>query len=359
MRSIRVLVVDDSAVVRRLVGEILSSTPGVEVVATAANGASVLPKIESTAPDVVTLDIELPDMSGLDVLTQIRAAYPKLPVIMFSALTQRAAATTLEALARGATDYVTKPSIAGSREAAMDQVREQLVTKVKALGEQRGPTVDLTSVRARTASLPPRDRCVEVLAIGTSTGGPNALAEVFRELPALPVPVLIVQHMPPLFTRLLAERLTLLGKIPVREAVDGDILEPGHGWIAPGDFHMRVVRSGVQHRIELDKGPPENSCRPSVDVLFRSVAANFGARCVAAVLTGMGQDGLRGCEDIHAQGGQIVVQDEASSVVWGMPGFVAKAGLTRTVLPLGEIAGDLARRVMASHARPGERRHAV
>jgi two-component system chemotaxis response regulator CheB len=187
---------------------------------------------------------------------------------------------------------------------------------------------------------------VDIVAIGTSTGGPNALAEVIPHLPAdLPVPVVIVQHMPPTFTRFLAERLTAASSLLVQEGVSGTLVEPGRAWIAPGDFHMNLWRDHSALRLGVFQAAPENSCRPSVDVLFRSVAEVFGPNALAVVMTGMGQDGLRGCELIRAANGQIIVQDEASSVVWGMPGFVAKAGLADSILPVKEIAGEIVRRV--------------
>jgi two-component system chemotaxis response regulator CheB len=232
-------------------------------------------------------------------------------------------------------------------------VREQLLPKIRALCAIE--TMQAPVVRQGRGSLPPPEPVavittgpspIGVLAVGASTGGPNALTAVFAGLPkALPVPVVIVQHMPPLFTKLLADRLSATCALSFREAKDGDRLEAGGVWIAPGDYHMRLVREGAAVRVVLDQAPPENSCRPAVDVLFRSVAAAYGPTALALVLTGMGQDGLRGCEHVHERAGQIVVQDQTTSVVWGMPGFVAKAGLAQAVLPLPEIAGDLMRRI--------------
>jgi two-component system, chemotaxis family, protein-glutamate methylesterase/glutaminase len=355
VRKVRVLVVDDSAVIRRLLTDILSSDPSIEVVGTAANGSIALAKIPQVVPDVVTLDVEMPDMNGLDVLAEVRRTYRWLPVIMFSSVTERAAATTLQALALGATDYVTKPSQLGGLDAAVQHVREQLVPKIRglcavdtppatALRSELGPPSPLGPVAAVAA--PPGTAPVGILAVGASTGGPQALSSLFADLPrTLSVPVVIVQHMPPLFTKLLADRLSSNCPMAFHEARDGDRLEPGHAWIAPGDHHMRVVRDASGARIAIDQAPPENSCRPAVDVLFRSVAAAFGPAALAVVLTGMGQDGLRGCQQVREQAGQIVVQDQASSVVWGMPGFVAKAGLAQAVLPLSHIAAEVLRRI--------------
>jgi len=192
---------------------------------------------------------------------------------------------------------------------------------------------------------------VQVLAVGASTGGPNALADLFRGFPAkLPVPIVIVQHMPPMFTRLLAERLSAQFPIRVKEGSSGAVLQPGHAWIAPGDHHMCVVRDGLQVRLLVHKDPPENSCRPAVDVLLRSVVQTFGRATLAVILSGMGQDGLRGCEAVREAGGQVLVQDEATSVVWGMPGSVARAGLADRVLPISLIADEISRRIRPDQA---------
>jgi two-component system chemotaxis response regulator CheB len=359
---IRVLVVDDSAVVRRTLTDILSSETGIEVVATAPNASLALSRFEALRPDVVTLDVEMPDSSGLDLLRDLRRKSQTVPVIMFSALTQKAAATTLDALALGASDYVTKPSGLGSRAEVEAHIRSALVPRIRALGTTKARL----SLPRRDPSLRPvamagAARRVSVLAIGCSTGGPNALADVFKRLPAsLTVPIVIVQHMPPVFTRLLAERLTASSPIAVKEAEAGDVLTPGRALIAPGDHHLRLVREGARIVAALDQGPPENSCRPAVDVLFRSVASVYRAQSLAVVLTGMGQDGLKGCEVIREAGGQILAQDEKTSVVWGMPGFVARAGLADAVVPLEDVASQIVQRVLASDGstRNEEARHA-
>jgi two-component system chemotaxis response regulator CheB len=356
--KIRILVVDDAVVFRRLLTEVLSNDPALEVVGTAANGRIALTRIPQVAPDVVILDVEMPEMDGLTTLAEIRKTHPRLPVIMFSALTERGARATLDALALGATDYFTKPESPSGLEASLEVVRGQLIPEIKALfakaagsaplaakaGSACLPAVaaDLASDGATSAARGP----VQVLAIGTSTGGPNALAEVLGCLPAdFPVPILVVQHMPPMFTRLLAERLTAEFAIPVQEGSSGTVLQPGRAWIAPGDHHMIVVKQGSQFRLLLHQDPPENSCRPAADVLLRSVAKAYGPNCLAVILTGMGQDGLRGCEAVRAARGQVVVQDEATSIVWGMPGSVARAGLADRVLPLGDIAREIQTRV--------------
>jgi two-component system chemotaxis response regulator CheB len=347
--KIRVLVVDDAVVFRRMLAEELGKDPALEVVGTAANGRIALARMAQVAPDAIILDVEMPEMDGLVMLTELRKTYPRLPVIMFSALTERGAQATLEALSRGASDYFTKPAQPEGLQASLAVIREQLIPKVKALCCRETKTTS-TETRQPPRPSPLARRCspgpVEVLAVGTSTGGPNALAEVFGRLPAdFPVPILVVQHMPPMFTRLLAERLSAQFAIPAREASSGGVLQPAHAWIAPGDHHLAVVRDGRQVRMMVHQEPPENSCRPAADVLLRSVAQVYGANSLSVILTGMGQDGLRGCEAIHEAGGQILCQDEASSVVWGMPGHVARAGLADRVLPLSLIADEILRRV--------------
>ncbi|MGE3957250.1 MAG: chemotaxis response regulator protein-glutamate methylesterase [Vicinamibacterales bacterium] len=354
MAPIRVLVVDDAVVVRRVVSEALSLEPDLEVVATAANGRIALQRIPQCSPDIVTLDVEMPEMDGLETLRRIRAEYPGLPVIMFSTLTERGAATTLDALSLGASDYITKPSHTGSLESSMTALRAELGPRIRALVRRPaaaapGPAPGRPAPARVLAhpsvhgGVPP----VGVLAVGVSTGGPNALGDLLPRLrPDLPVPVVIVQHMPPMFTRLLAERLDAQCALTVREAAAGDVLRPGHVYVAPGGWHMEVCRRGTDVVVALTQAPPENSCRPAVDVLFRSVALTFGTNVLAVVLTGMGQDGLRGCMDIREHGGRVLAQDEASSVVWGMPGFVAKAGLAEKVLPLDALGPEINRRAM-------------
>lgn len=348
MLPVRVLVVDDSVVVRKLLCEALASSTEVQLAGTASSGAIALAKIPQLNPDVITLDIEMPGLNGIQTLTQIRKLYPKLPVIMFSTLTERGAAITLEALSLGASDYMTKPSNSESLTEAMEQVRRELLAKIVSLASRSRPG---------PASSPPisadkrKSRCqrIEILAIGTSTGGPNALAEVVPRLPEdFPVPVVLVQHMPPLFTRLLADRLNSQSPLLVQEAEAGKTLEPGQVWIARGDYHMTVARKGTGVVLNLNQEPPENSCRPAVDVLFRSVAQVYGQSVLGVVMTGMGSDGARGAAHIREAGGEILVQDEASSVVWGMPGAVVSAGVADKICPLPEISLEIVRRVTAS-----------
>lgn len=340
-QKIRVLVVDDSVVIRRLVCHALEQDPQIEVVGTAANGALALSRIPQLNPDVLTLDIEMPEMDGLELLRQLRPRYPHLRVVMFSTLTERGAAATLEALALGADDYVTKASNAGALEVSLERLRHELLPKIR----QFFTTAPAPAVRAPAARAAAAGARSEILAIGVSTGGPAALAELVRNLPAdLAAPVVIVQHMPPLFTRLLAERLDAATPLTVREGAAGDPVVGGRIYIAPGDFHMRVVRGRTGVEVALDQAPPMNSCRPAADALFASIAEVYGGAATAAVLTGMGQDGLQGCAQLRARGAHIIAQDEATSVVWGMPGAVVQAGLADEVLPLAEIAGALVRR---------------
>jgi two-component system chemotaxis response regulator CheB len=360
MPKIRVLVVDDAVVFRRLIADELSKDPALEVAGTAANGRIALAKMEQVSPNLVLLDVEMPEMDGLETLKSLRKSYPRLPVIMFSALTERGARATLDALALGATDYFTKPVSTNGPDASLAVIRDELIPRIKELcAHMHGTVQSVSSALVAPAETPrfqwrtprPCTRPVELLAIGASTGGPNALAEVFANIPSdFPVPIVIVQHMPPMFTRLLAERLSAEHHVPVSEAISGAALHAGHALIAPGNFHMILVRDGTKVRTLLHQDPPENSCRPSVDVLFRSVAATFGAGTLAIVLTGMGQDGLLGCEAIREAGGQILVQDEASSVVWGMPGAVARAGLADRILPLSLVGTEIVARVRSRPA---------
>jgi two-component system chemotaxis response regulator CheB len=365
----------------------------VEVVGVAANGQIALTKVEQYAPDLVTMDIEMPVMNGIEAVRALRAAGHRMPIIMFSTLTERGAVATLDALSAGASDYVTKPTQMASMQAALADVAAQLVPKIKALvprragfaapagasprggGPATGPAGAPGSRPARPAgalastafSAPARTaasvqlrrrpdgaaRPVRAVVLGSSTGGPEALSRLFRGLTVpLPVPLVIVQHMPPVFTTQLAARLDRLGPTTVVEATDGLDLVPGTAYIAPGDQHLELVRSAAGARTRLTHGAPVNFCRPAVDVMFRSAVEAFGGDLLAVVLTGMGSDGKAAAEGVVAAGGTVMVQDEATSVVWGMPGAVATAGLAHVMLPMDEIAGAVMRAVSRE---PGSR----
>jgi len=343
--KIRVLVVDDSVVMRRLVSLALAQDAAIDVVGVASNGVVALQRIPLLNPDVITLDVEMPEMDGLEMLGCIRQRYPHLRVIMCSTLTERGAAITLDALRLGADDYLTKTSNGGALDRSLDTLREQLLPRIKQffVTSQAAREVPL---RALWSPTPDLGRRPAVVAIGVSTGGPAALAEVLPALPAeFPVPILVVQHMPPLFTRFLAERLNAICQLHVTEAANSEAVEPGKILIAPGDFHMKVRGSSPDAvRIELDQTAPQNSCRPAVDALLTSLADVYcGSAVLAVILTGMGQDGLRGAKILKSQGGSVLAQDEATSVVWGMPGSIVREGLANRVLPLAQIAPELVR----------------
>ncbi|MGY1689394.1 protein-glutamate methylesterase/protein-glutamine glutaminase [Geodermatophilus sp. SYSU D01105] len=357
MDPIRVMVVDDSVVVRKIVTDVLSGDPAIEVVGTAVNGRIAVQKLASLEPDLVTMDIEMPEMNGIEAVRAIRATRSRVPIIMFSTLTERGAAATLDALSSGANDYVTKPANVGSVAASMESVREQLIPKIKALTGRPvtpGPARAAAPAPVRVAPPAPRQGAVKhpaVLVIGSSTGGPEALARLLPVLPAsLPVPVLLVQHMPPVFTRQFAQRLDRLCALRVVEAVDGTPLAPGTVHLAPGDHHLTIRGTGRGLATRLDQGPPENFCRPAVDPLFRSAVDAYDGAVLGVVLTGMGSDGRLGAGRVRDAGGAVVVQDQATSVVWGMPGAVASAGFADEVLPLDRIAEAITRRLAPPRA---------
>jgi two-component system chemotaxis response regulator CheB len=379
MPKVRVLIVDDSAFIRRVLSDQITADGDLEVVGQAPNGRLALQRVEQLRPDVVVLDVEMPELDGLATLAELRKRDARLPVIMFSALTEPAAAATVDALLLGATDYVTKPTAADGA----DRIRDELIPKIKAAcgaartGSGAAPPRHQPTLQAgmaaclalasphqgtargaafgRSIRLDPAPARPEILVIGVSTGGPNALAALFAGLPAsFPIPIALVQHMPPMFTRILAERLSQSSKIAVHECTEGMVPRAGQAYVAPGDHHMRLGRQGPAVTLHLNRDSPENACRPAVDVLFRSAAEVYRSRVLALVLTGMGRDGLRGAQTIREAGGQIWAQDEATSVVWGMPGAVVREGLTERVLPLGQIGPEIVRRVSRhpSDSRP-------
>ncbi len=344
MSRIRTLVVDDSVVARRVISDILAAEDDFEVVGTAPNGRLALAKIERLRPQLVTLDIEMPELDGLQTLAEIRARHPEVQVIMVSNLTRRGASITVEALFLGASDYVTKASQTSSPDEARQYLRDQLLAKARALAT---PPAPVRTVAPPARSAPPK-RPAEVVVIGASTGGPNALTDILKGLKhPFPAPILIVQHLPANFTNFFARRLDAVCPLPVFEASDGAPVAPGEVWIAGGNRHLETRATAGGIRLATTDGPPVNSCRPAADVLFESAAACFGSGILAVVLTGMGQDGLNGCRAVRKAGGQVIAQDRESSVIWGMPGQVAGAGLADVVLPLSEIGAEIASRVQA------------
>ena len=341
------MVVDDSAIVRGLIVQTLERDPALSVVARAAHGEAALIELARTPVDVVVLDIEMPVMDGLTALPLILQRQPDVKVVMASTLTRRNARISLQALQAGAADYVPKPETGGL--VGADDFARELVAKVKALGQCRGrrdtsakaPTVAAPVVRPSSLSPPVRPR---VVAIGGSTGAPPALMSLFSDLKGeLEQAVLLTQHMPPTFTAMLAEQLERAGGRPAAEARDGEPVLPGRIYVAPGGWHMAVGQSGRVPVIRLNQEAPEHFCRPSVDPMLRSAAAVYGPGLLALILTGMGSDGAEGCRAVAEAGGRFVVQDEATSVVWGMPGAAAKTGLAEAVLPLDQIGPWLRR----------------
>lgn len=354
MNAIRVFIIDDTAVVRRVLSQILEEESDIEVAGMAANGSEALQRIPRVAPDVIVLDIEMPDMNGLDMLRELRASGSSLPVLVFSSLTERGAMVTIEALLLGANDYVLKPSMLGSTGAAREHIRSALIPRLRQLlGKKvRAPApVVMPKVAAQekhsTFRFPELSLGqVDVVVIAVSTGGPNALSELLPGLPAdLPVPVFIVQHMPAFFTRALAQRLKRISRLDVVECVSHMRAKPGQAVLATGGRHLVLWRDGDAVWARPDDGEPENFCRPAADVLFRSAADVYGPRVLGVVMTGMGQDGERGSRCIRESGGQIIVQDQASSVVWGMPAAVQQAGLANAVFPLSGLADEITRRL--------------
>jgi two-component system chemotaxis response regulator CheB len=375
-RPLRILAADDSAVMRGIMWKLFqihaedrsSELPRMELCGVAQDGVDCLESVRRLAPDVLVLDLEMPRLNGLDVLHRLRVENPGLPVIMCSSYTEHGARSTLEALACGASDYVTKPAEQRDFASAMQSLSKQLLPRIAALAKgarQRAAKADKVaspgklqtrSVETPSKTAPP----VEIVVIGLSTGGPTALEQLLPKLPGnFPVPILIVQHMPKLFTGALAERLDKSCALRVKEAYENAIIRPGTIWLAPGDSHMEIGPSngltdkqdgsvaGRDSRVRLHQREPLNHCRPAVDYLFFSAARMYGASAMALVMTGMGADGLDGARAVHARGGVVLAQDEASSAVWGMPGKVTEAGIASATLPLGAIAEALNKKVNA------------
>jgi two-component system chemotaxis response regulator CheB len=361
-RRVRVLAADDSAVMRHMLSTLFDSmaehaAPGAlcfELVGTVADGIACVEAVRAQRPDIVLLDLEMPRMGGLEALDILHHERPDLPIMMCSTYTSRGAVATLDALARGATDYVTKPHGASNPMAAMASLSAQLLPKLGALAERA------TQALHRNAKTPPGPlalpwthalprRCqAEVVGIGVSTGGPSALEKLLPSIPAdYNAPILIVQHMPKLFTAALAERLNAISRVVVREATHGALLQPGSVWIAPGDMHMEMSIEGSRARVVLHDRAPLEHCRPAVDYLFLSMARCMGNRALGVVLTGMGSDGLNGARALRQAGAEVLAQDEASSAIWGMPWRVVEAGLAAGVYGLDAMAAEIQARTVA------------
>jgi two-component system chemotaxis response regulator CheB len=360
-KRIRVLIVDDSALVRRLLTDILSSDRAIEVVGTAADAYQARDKIKALNPDVLTLDVEMPKMDGITFLRNLLRLRP-MPVVMVSSLTENGAAITLDALSVGAIDYVAKPKI--DIAATLGDYREELLSKVKAAagarvrasGEVTLPTREVTASLGADAVLQKTAgrlfRTTErIIAIGASTGGTEAIKEVLMGLEPDTPGIMITQHIPKAFSTSFALRMNSLCRMVVCEAEDGQQVLAGHVYIAPGDQHLLLVRDGARYVCRLDDGVPVNRHKPSVDVLFRSVAQEAGSNAVGVILTGMGKDGAVGLREMRQAGAPTVAQDEASSVVWGMPGEAVSIGAACEVLPLRDISAAIAR--FTAEKRPG------
>ncbi len=351
--KIRVLVVDDSATYRRIVSSALENDPEIEVVGTAANGKIALQKIDRLHPDVVTLDVEMPEMDGLETLAALGKNHPQLRAIMVSSTTERGASATIDALTLGAFDFVTKPASSGSMEASLALLQEELLPKIKRCVPQKTERLAAPAPRRSIPKISAEPFPIrrEVVLIGVSTGGPNALMKLIPALPGdLPTGVLIVQHMPPLFTAQLAARLDSLSELTVKEAQGNELVSPGEVLIAPGGRHMEVDKRGDEIRTRLTDDSPENNCRPAVDPLFRTAAKIYGKKALGVVLTGMGHDGRAGAQALKEQGSLIIAQDEASCVVYGMPRFIVEEGLADRVLSLDDIADEIVQHVSGPFA---------
>ncbi|NOJ49826.1 protein-glutamate methylesterase/protein-glutamine glutaminase [Bradyrhizobium archetypum] len=365
--KLRVMVVDDSVVIRGMISRWIGAEPDMEVSASLRTGLDAVNQIERVKPDVAVLDIEMPDLDGISALPQLLAKKRDLVIIMASTLTRRNAEISFKALSLGAADYIPKPE--STREAtAAETFHHDLIQKIRHLGARArrraspaaspspapaldrvrevapqpaaAPAPQLQLARRPFSMLAPR-----VLLIGSSTGGPQALMTLVADIgPVIDrFPVLITQHMPPTFTTILAEHLARASRRPAHEAVDGELVKPGRIYLAPGGRHMRVVRHGTDAAIALDDGPPVNFCKPAVDPLFNSAIDVWQGSIMSVILTGMGSDGMRGGKEIVAAGGSVIAQDEATSVVWGMPGAATNAGICAAVLPLNQIAAKLVR----------------
>ena len=356
--EVRVMLVDDSAVIRGLIARMIEGEPGLRVAASVGNGQMAVDRLKSQPVDVIILDIEMPVMDGLTAIPKLLEIKSDVKIIMASTLTEKNADISLRALQAGATDYVPKPT--ATREiSGGDTFKHELLEKIRQLGlvtrrpasTPNGAAREPVKVAEKTAK-PLYEKPVQlraggriqprILAVGSSTGGPQALFQLFKDIrPDINLPVVVTQHMPATFTTILAEHIAKASGWPCTEASDGMTLQAGHIYVAPGDYHMTVEKSGTGMVIRTNQNPPENFCRPAVDPMLRSLAAEFGGAVLAVILTGMGHDGREGGRAVVDAGGTIVAQDEATSVVWGMPGAVATAGLCEAVLPLNDLGSHI------------------
>jgi two-component system, chemotaxis family, protein-glutamate methylesterase/glutaminase len=337
--SVRVLIVDDSALVRSVLTEILSTDPQIEVVGTASDPLIARDKIKQLDPDVLTLDVEMPRMDGLTFLENLMRLRP-MPVLMVSSLTAQGAEVTLQALELGAVDFVTKPAldVRSGLEAYADMLREKIKAVARARPRGRGDARAPPPVTARPRTLRTTEK---IIAIGASTGGTEAIKDVLTAMPPDAPAIVVTQHIPAMFSAPFAARMDRASAMAVCEAADGQQILPGHAYIAPGSHHLLIERSGARYYCRLSAAPPENRPRPSVDIMFRSIVDQVGMNAVAALLTGMGEDGARGLLALRQLGAHTVVQDEASSVVWGMPGAAVRLNAAERVLPLDRIGTQL------------------
>lgn len=358
----RVMVVDDSAVIRGLMSKWLEEEPAIKIVGTAGNGKMALACMERYDPEIIILDIEMPIMDGLTALPKFFDINPKVKVIMASTLTSRNAEISMRALSMGASDYVSKPS--SNREIASSlSFQEEIISKVISIaaasrlrnsGKVFSGKASLVDDQFRPVAKAPKSIArrtfsrgkSSVLAIGSSTGGPQALLVVLKALGAVNVPIVITQHMPATFTNILAKHLTAMTNFVCKEAEDGDVLENGKVYLAPGDYHMTVVEKSGKKVIALNQDEPENFCRPSVEPMFRSLIDLYGPEVFGVILTGMGHDGLEASRKLVEVGGKLIAQDEETSVVWGMPGAVCNAGLCSGIYPLNQIGSKIKEKLM-------------
>jgi len=340
MPLIRVLIVDDSSVIRRTLKTVLLSDPDFNLVGAGCDGKEGVELALKLKPDLVILDVDMPKMNGLEVLAELKKKNPELPIIMFSSLVQKGSLITLDAISLGADDYFCKPST-GSAEETIELLKKDLLPRLKAVfkkNQSSSGVFNLPQAAKKVLKENIKSVTPKILAIGVSAGGPEALKILLTTLPPLPVPAIITQHMPAGFTKSLADHLNTQTKHAVTEAIDGDTLIAGKFLLAPGDYHMVLEPCLAGNKVRLNQNPPENYCRPAVDPMLRSVAKIYGASALTVILTGMGQDGLEGCKVIHKAGGKILVQDQATSVVWGMPGSVYKEGLAEEALSIHDLA---------------------